>query len=944
MKKLGPSESQRILLVFTGSTTIKTVVDVQASENANPNRMQGAGGGTQSFVLAPFVGAGTYEVARGAEGVIKQIEGINFRNIGAANATMWVRRWDGVRGSDVIGCILLPGETFEFDGARWRHYDTNAVERATGSTGVGVGESPAVDPGVGAPAPSPDTTAPVLSSPTGSATSSSAANGSVITNEAGGTLRWLVNGSPTASQASVLASPNSQGVSAVGVQGVSITGLSASTLYYFHYVQTDAAGNVSGVADSGSFTTPSTGGQVVNTALNLAGITYFEDYHPFINLVKHSGRQWELTGGASAAAFLDSNDEIVGMPNGGTEIGKVLMVNYGDYRNGAQKIRGGTYKITWSGACALSVSGTGVSSQVIASGVTTVTIANTCDLLFILCNNSSGSAASATNIKLFHTANETAMNAGDIFDSDWKAWVNSFKPNLKYLRVMDWQQTNFSAIVNAADIPQESWCDWARGSEYGGGRRGIPPSVIGKLAKELGVNVWMCLPYQATQACMNAYMQAVYNADPTGTWKIYIEYSNENWNFGFSHFNYLAGTKSAGLTIVDKNNVTSVADADKASNAAAHGAMQAWTAAEAAGFARNRIIRVFGGQTDYFDLFSGGFQYRDTTNTLFGGAQMKTLLDQTTGGSSDGKGRVPITVYYSELFLTSGAGGGLYQPIIDDRGAGPEAWFETVQKQSIDIVNTAVGNFRTGLTALGCSAPFITYECGNHSFYDCNSTGFSCYAATTGLLRFPTTADLGAFTNGDRIRVSGNLSLGSGLGQAQIAYLRKAGTNDLRLYVDATAYAADSGNTGAGAMVLDASTIAVTAMSQGSFYIIETVGTTNYVALGAASSTVGIVFQYNGTAASGTGTVKPIKSVNNQDRLNRYNQKLYDVCNGATGKTILQYAVDQVCRTKAVESWSHFTDLAAPTGDSKRFIRNFWIKPGVYTADNQVADYLQALS
>ena len=49
--------------------------------------------------------------------------------------------------------------------------------------------------------------------------------------------------------------------------------------------------------------------------------------------------------------------------------------------------------------------------------------------------------------------------------------------------------------------------------------------------------------------------------------------------------------------------------------------------------------------------------------------------------------------------------------------------------------------------------------------------------------------------------------------------------------------------------------IPVTSMSNGDTYQIISIGTTDFTALGAASNTVGITFIYNGSAASGTGTV-----------------------------------------------------------------------------------------
>jgi hypothetical protein len=102
-----------------------------------------------------------------------------------------------------------------------------------------------------------DTTAPTLSSPTGTATGSTTASGTVSTNEAGGDLYRLASTNATELAATVIAAALSTTVSSTGTQstGITFAGLTPATLYYAHYVHRDAAGNDSAVATSASFTT-----------------------------------------------------------------------------------------------------------------------------------------------------------------------------------------------------------------------------------------------------------------------------------------------------------------------------------------------------------------------------------------------------------------------------------------------------------------------------------------------------------------------------------------------------------------------------------------------------------------------------------------------------------------------------------------------------------------
>lgn len=117
-----------------------------------------------------------------------------------------------------------------------------------------------------------DTTAPTLTSPTASATGATTASGSVSTNEANGTLYYLASANATELVATVKAG-SSQAVTATGVQNVTVTGLTASTNYYLHFVHTDAAANDSTVATSAQFTTSAANTSPSFTGPNIADIS-----------------------------------------------------------------------------------------------------------------------------------------------------------------------------------------------------------------------------------------------------------------------------------------------------------------------------------------------------------------------------------------------------------------------------------------------------------------------------------------------------------------------------------------------------------------------------------------------------------------------------------------------------------------------------------------------
>jgi hypothetical protein len=109
----------------------------------------------------------------------------------------------------------------------------------------------------------PDTTAPVLTTPTGTKTNEDEASGTVITDEGNGTLYWYTSTSATPpsianhKDGTSSSAFGSQTVTVAGTENITVTGLDAATTYYNHYLHTDAAAtpNDSNQATSASFTT-----------------------------------------------------------------------------------------------------------------------------------------------------------------------------------------------------------------------------------------------------------------------------------------------------------------------------------------------------------------------------------------------------------------------------------------------------------------------------------------------------------------------------------------------------------------------------------------------------------------------------------------------------------------------------------------------------------------
>lgn len=96
---------------------------------------------------------------------------------------------------------------------------------------------------------------PQLSGASATANGETGYSGTVSTDTGDGTLYWMVSTSSQTPALATLKAGDSQPVTATGPQTVGGTALTASTTYYVHFLQEDAAGRDSATVSSGAFTT-----------------------------------------------------------------------------------------------------------------------------------------------------------------------------------------------------------------------------------------------------------------------------------------------------------------------------------------------------------------------------------------------------------------------------------------------------------------------------------------------------------------------------------------------------------------------------------------------------------------------------------------------------------------------------------------------------------------
>ena len=98
------------------------------------------------------------------------------------------------------------------------------------------------------------------------------------------------------------------------------------------------------------------------------------------------------------------------------------------------------------------------------------------------------------------------------------------------IRFMDWQRTNNSGQEHWANRPKPTYRTQGTGS-------GVAVEYMVQLCNKLGADAWFCMPHMATNDYVQQFATLVKSQLSPGL-KVYIEHSNEVWNYGFQQATY----------------------------------------------------------------------------------------------------------------------------------------------------------------------------------------------------------------------------------------------------------------------------------------------------------------------------------------------------------------------------------------------------------------------
>ena len=130
--------------------------------------------------------------------------------------------------------------------------------------------------------------------------------------------------------------------------------------------------------------------------------------------------------------------------------------------------------------------------------------------------NGATPCASGANCSLFVTAGVADQQ---IFHPRFLKNVEGYR----MLRYMDWMETNSSPVVSFADYPTPTAAFWHR----------VPPQILAALGNRISADIWINIPHGASNSFIDAFATVLRDNFRTDR-RVYLEYSNENWNGIFS--------------------------------------------------------------------------------------------------------------------------------------------------------------------------------------------------------------------------------------------------------------------------------------------------------------------------------------------------------------------------------------------------------------------------
>ena len=272
---------------------------------------------------------------------------------------------------------------------------------------------------------------------------------------------------------------------------------------------------------------------------NLSGFADWVPERPMKNLFKHVRPEpipytsdcfcWYLPSLQNQINY-DSNGYPLEIPQATTE--GQAMVRYVMSSNGSNLPKGKNYILLYDGNGEIQVQG-GVNVLSNTSGKIVFTVNDDGNIFFNLVKSSPGNHIK--NIRILRPEDENSdLELNPFYDG----FIEKIKP-FQALRFMDWGATN--------NNPISKWTDRGNLNFFTFGTpEGVPYEMMIKLANQTQKDVWICVPHRADEDFINQ-MALLFKDQLDPKLNIYLEYSNEVWNWIFDQSHYNVDTSPSNL-------------------------------------------------------------------------------------------------------------------------------------------------------------------------------------------------------------------------------------------------------------------------------------------------------------------------------------------------------------------------------------------------------------
>jgi hypothetical protein len=267
---------------------------------------------------------------------------------------------------------------------------------------------------------------------------------------------------------------------------------------------------------------------------NLNSVSYWSSEQPFLNIFKTGGgwitqtfTTWDTLEGNNIP--LDSNGYPTrldgfganGQPVNYTRLGMLL-----ERQVSAPYYPAGQYVVLYDGDGTLAY---GLNATLVSSspGRDVFKVTNPSSAGILVQIKATNPLNYIRNIRIVLASQENALNAGQLFNPTLLSRLARFRT----LRFMDWMRTNAStqSAWNNRPLP---------GKATYGDSNGVPLEIMAALCNTLQSDCWFNMPHMATDDYMAQFASLAHSLIAQNQ-NVYVEYSNETWNYLFSQASWV---------------------------------------------------------------------------------------------------------------------------------------------------------------------------------------------------------------------------------------------------------------------------------------------------------------------------------------------------------------------------------------------------------------------